>query len=128
MTILVFSSQAFSLSAWFLPPAQGSFPPYRRAKPTFARVAAQIRRTSSANVVVITGSARHADEVAYTRDLGLEESQLVSLNFNGLRLRVVPTLVLVDGHGQVHYSSEGVISSAQQEDLLRTVTSLAALR
>ncbi len=99
----------------------------QKAKVAFARVAARLRERST-NVLVVANVNHRADEIPYVRDLGLDESHLVEVDFNDLRLKVVPTLVLVDREGRVHYTSEGVISPTGEEDLLRAAISLTASR
>lgn len=100
----------------------------QRAKPVFADIARRLPNPSSVRVVLVTTSTRQEDEVAYARDLGLDQSHITTLNGAGLRLQVVPTLVLVDRLGEIHYASEGVPTAAQEDDLLRAVASLATPR
>jgi hypothetical protein len=108
--------------------ARSSCSACQRAKPVFADIARRLSAPSSARILLVTSSTRHEDEVSYVRDLGLDESHLVTLDGAGLRLQVVPTLVLVDRLGEIHYASEGVPTAAQEDDLLRAVASLATAR
>jgi thiol-disulfide isomerase/thioredoxin len=100
----------------------------QRAKPLFADIARRLSNPSSVRVLLVNSSTRREDEASYARDLGLDESHLVTLNGAGLRLQVVPTLVLVDRLGEIHYASEGVPTAAQEDDLLRAVASAATPR
>jgi hypothetical protein len=105
--------------------ARSSCTACQRSKPALTEIVAQIRRTPAARILVVTSDMHRASEVAYANDLGLDDAQVIGLNLDGLRLRVVPTLVLVDQRGRIHYTSEGMISPGQEEELLRAVTSLA---
>jgi hypothetical protein len=107
--------------------ARNSCSACQRGKAGFARVTYELRR-HPANVVVVTSQAHRDDEIPYARDLGLDESHVIGLDLSGLRLKVVPTLVLVDDEGQVRFTSEGVISPTQEQDLLRAAASLAPPR
>jgi len=107
--------------------ARNSCSACQRGKPVFARVTRELR-DQSVNVVVVTSQAHREDEIPYARDLGLDEGHVIGIDLSSLRLKVVPTLVLVDGQGQVRFTSEGVISPTQEQDLLRAAALLPAPR
>jgi hypothetical protein len=89
---------------------------------------AELHGSPSVGVSVISGESRRDDEVAYVREIGLTEAGLVSMSLGGLRLKVVPTLVVVDRSGTVRFASEGVPSASTQGELLSTIRGLAAGR
>ena len=102
--------------------ARSSCAACQAAKPTFAALADRLRRASS-DVVLITGGADARDEAAYASDLGLDASHLVPMNLSALRVKLVPTLVLVDQGGRVVYSIEGVPTDADQARLIEAAAS-----
>jgi thiol-disulfide isomerase/thioredoxin len=97
------------------------------AKPVFAALAAELRALPQARVLVLASNTS-GDERVYVRDLGLQDTQLVTMSFGGLRLKVVPTLVLVNRRGAVEYTAEGVPSAVQQRELLVAAKTLAPPR
>jgi thiol-disulfide isomerase/thioredoxin len=98
------------------------------AKPAFAAIAMQVDAIPEAGVRVVTSSSGGRDERAYARDLGLTDTQFVTISFDGLRLKVVPTVILVDQRGVVRFTSEGVPSAAQRDELLAAARALASAR
>src|SRR5262249_17486280 len=63
-------------------------------------------------------------ELAFAGALGLDPAAVVPVNLRTLRVRRVPTIVLVDQNGEIHYAREGAMPGADQQDLLRSLTSL----
>lgn len=100
----------------------------QRSAPTFAAMFGQVRPDPGVRIRLIANGANHVDEVAYAHTVGLGEPDMRTLDVTHLRLRVVPTLLLLDRRGTIHYSSEGLPSPAQQDEFQRAVTSLSAER
>jgi thiol-disulfide isomerase/thioredoxin len=96
----------------------------KSAKPLFKKLVANIERRSSARVVMIAPMANRQDEVTYAKELGLDETQLLQLDLKDLRLRRVPTVVLLDQRGIVRYTREGAPLAADQEEFLQGIASL----
>ena len=80
------------------------------------------------DVRLVSSAPVASEELAYARELGFEERQVVPLDLRALRLRLVPTIVLVDRQGEIHYAREGAVPAGEQGDLLRRMTSLTKAR
>lgn len=81
-----------------------------------ARAGVQVRLLSNAPLT--------PDELAYARALGLDSTQVVVADWRTLRVKRVPTLVLVNQRGEIDYAREGSVPALEQEDLLRRLRSL----
>lgn len=93
----------------------------QRSRLLFAKAATELAADSSVQFAMMTTSANRPGDVEYARAIGLDERRLIALDNARLRLKLVPTLVLVDRQGQVHYSHEGVPSPGDIDELVRTV-------
>lgn len=98
-----------------------------RMKPFLARLAAR-DDDSAVRVVAVTGAGNRPDALAFAKQIGLGESRLVMMDVGKLRLKRVPTIVLMDRSGVIQTALEGIPSSEEEEKLLRTVTSLSRVR
>ena len=98
-----------------------------RMKPFLARLAAR-DDDSAVRVVAVTGAGNRPDALAFAKQIGLGESSLVMMDLGQLRLRRVPTVVLMDRSGVIQAALEGIPSSQEEEKLLRMVTSLSQPR
>jgi thiol-disulfide isomerase/thioredoxin len=98
-----------------------------RMKPFLARLAAR-DDDSGVRVMAVTGAGNRADALAFAKQIGLSESRLVMMDLGNLRLRRVPTVVLMDQAGAIQAALEGIPSSQEEEKLLRMVTSLSQPR
>jgi hypothetical protein len=79
----------------------------QHAKPVFTEIAAALSKYHDVRVVMVTGEQLAADETKFAAEMGLDASALIRMDLDPLRLRVVPTTVLVDARGAVLYSTEG---------------------
>jgi len=77
---------------------------------------------------MIVREGTEPEEREYLRAIGLDEDRLIGVDFRNLRLRRVPTMVLVDRHGEVRYSLEGVPTALNQEELLRIAAAMTVVR
>lgn len=100
----------------------------QRAKPFLAAVVKGAVRSPDTRVVLVTEPAHHDAEVAYGREIGLDDSDVVGLDLTKLRLHRVPTIVLVDGHGVVQYAFEGTPAPDAQDPVLTRVLSAVSVR
>jgi hypothetical protein len=75
-------------------------------------------------VRLVTAGPAAPQEIEFARGLGLEAGQVTAVDLSTLRVRTVPSFVLVDDKGGIHYAREGAVPASQQEDVLRTMTSL----
>jgi thiol-disulfide isomerase/thioredoxin len=98
-----------------------------RIKPFLARLTAR-DDGAAVRVVAVTGAGHRADALAFAKQIGLGESSLVMMDLGNLRLRRVPTVVLMDRSGVIQAALEGIPSSQEEEKLLRMVTSLSQPR
>lgn len=64
------------------------------------------------------------DERAFAETWGLDPAAIVGVDLRSMRVRHVPTIVLVDREGEIHYAREGAIPAAAQDELLRRLSSL----
>lgn len=95
----------------------------RSAAPFLARAVTEAARSGVA-VRLLSGAAAQEDELVYARLLGLDDSALLPVDFKTIRVRRVPTVVLVDRTGEIHYAREGAMPAADQADFLRRLASL----
>lgn len=79
---------------------------------------------AGADVRLITSAPVAEGELAFARTLGLPDGQVAPVDLKTLRLRRVPTIVLVDRRGAIHYAREGAVPASDQEDVIKTVISL----
>jgi thiol-disulfide isomerase/thioredoxin len=98
-----------------------------RMKPFLARLAAR-DDAATVRVVAVTSLGTRADALAFAKQIGLGESHLVIMDLGSLRLKRVPTVVLMDRSGAIQTALEGIPSSQEEEKLLRMVTSLSQSR
>jgi thiol-disulfide isomerase/thioredoxin len=98
-----------------------------RIKPFLVRLAAR-DDGAAVRVVAVTSPGNRADALAFAKQIGLGESSLVTMDLGGLRLKRVPTVVLLDRSGAIQSALEGIPSSQEEEKLLRMVTALSQLR
>ena len=68
------------------------------------------------------------DPSAYAAAESLADRDVVTFDFTGSRLRVVPTIVIVDRNGVVVETKEGVLPEAEQHALIARVWSLRSPR
>lgn len=98
------------------------------AKSAFARLVVGLRDRPSVRTLMIVREGSEPEEREYLRAIGLDENRLVGVDFRNLRLRRVPTMVLVDRRGEVRYSLEGAPTALNQEELVRIAASLDVVR
>jgi len=98
------------------------------AQPAFASLVGGLRDRSSIRTLMIVREGTEPEEREYLRAIGLDEDRLIGVDFRNLRLRRVPTMVLVDRHGEVRYSLEGVPTALNQEELLRIAAAMTVVR
>ena len=99
----------------------------QRSVPYFRRLVDQAARTGIA-VRLLSSSPVDRAELDFAMGLGLREEDVVGVDHQTLRLRRVPTIVLVDERGEIHYAREGAVPAGEQGDLLRRMTSLTRAR
>lgn len=98
-----------------------------RLKPFLNRLAVR-SDPASLRVVAVTGAPNRPAAVDFVKQIGLDESHLVTMDLRTVRVSQVPTLVLVDHTGTVEAAIQGIPTSQEEGDLLRTVTLLSQAR
>lgn len=98
------------------------------AKPAFASLVGGLRDRASIRTLMIVRQGSEPEEREYLRAIGLDEDRLVGVDFRNLRLRRVPTIVLVDRRGEVQYALEGAPTALNQEELLQIAASVNVVR
>ncbi len=88
-----------------------------RAKPLFAQLATALADDPAVRMVMVSAASGGAGDRDYARAIGLDEGRLVVVDPGSLKLKTVPTIVLVDREGRVQFSHEGVPSPADLEEL-----------
>jgi thiol-disulfide isomerase/thioredoxin len=99
-----------------------------RAKPIVAHLAAALRDRAAVRLMLIVEEGTEAIEREYLRDVGLAEDRLAALDFRTLRLRRIPTTLLVDRAGRVRQAHEGELSAIEAAELLRIAASVESGR
>jgi hypothetical protein len=99
----------------------------QRAQPEFTALISRLRSERSTDVRLMTTGAGRSEEASYARAIGLTDREL-SVADARVRVRIVPSLVVVDRHGVIKFFSEGIPTRPQQEAVVRTVTELTTPR
>jgi hypothetical protein len=91
------------------------------AKPAFASLVAEARGRGMPVWLVASGALTD-EEGAYAASIGLEADRRMTMPLAGLRLQVVPTLVVVGHSGEVVYAAEGVPTDTVRRDVIEVLT------
>ena len=98
----------------------------RSSVPFLARLV-QEAAASGVAVRLVSSAPVSPDELAFAQALGLGATELVGVDVRTLRVKQVPTVVLVDRAGDIRYAREGAVPAVEQDELLRTLSSLTRL-
>jgi thiol-disulfide isomerase/thioredoxin len=98
------------------------------AKPALKEVIDALWPKPDVRVKVVATHAEAPAERQFARDLGLDDSDVIKISHDDLRVARVPTTLLVDRGGRVLYSVEGAPAPADREEILRIATSSTAAR
>jgi hypothetical protein len=90
----------------------------------FLRRLAAEASTAGVNVRLVSSTPVVGSELAFARVLGLGDAQVAPVDLKTVRLRRVPTIVLVDRSGEIHYARESAVPPSEQEDVIKTLVSL----
>ena len=115
----VYSSSPYTLVLF----ARSTCPVCRQSVPLLGRLI-QESRAAGVQVRLLSVAPVADDELTYAQAIGLDASQVVGANLKALRVKRVPTVVLVDRQGEIHYAREGAAPTAELEDFLRQLTPL----
>ena len=112
-----YSSSSYTLVVF----ARASCGACQTAKPFLKQVVADLGSRSA--IVLGTTGKEPKEELGYGQSIGLADSS-VKIAPAGLRVRATPTLVLVNGQGQVLAAWEGVGPDKQQQQIKQALNSL----
>jgi hypothetical protein len=88
--------------------ASGTCGACRRSESALGPLAKELRG-SATRFLLVTPNTRLVDQQALIEAVGLQSSEVSSFDLSSLRLKIVPSVVLVDRSGRILYSREGVI-------------------
>jgi len=91
-------------------------------KPWLAQTIGTLEQKTGTRVVMVATNARLDDEIAYAAEIGLARDRVVPLASTSLKVRQVPTLVLVDRQGSVLYSLDGAPNIPATDVISRIAT------
>jgi hypothetical protein len=85
---------------------------------------ARLQEQPAVGTLMVVREGSESAEREYLREIGLDDSRLVAVDFATLRVARVPTVVLVDRRGEVRYTLEGIPTAGEQDALIRIASSL----
>jgi hypothetical protein len=88
-----------------------------RSTPALTKLAKDVRGSSTA-FLLVTPDTMKSDQKTLEIALGLTATEHVALDLSALKVRSVPTVVLVDRSGRVLFTREGYIDDAGHDILL----------
>jgi hypothetical protein len=103
--------------------ASGTCGACRRSASVLASLAADLRG-SGTRFLLVTPNVRHVDQQALIQAIGLQGTEVSDLDLSTLRLKIVPSVVLVDGTGRVLYSREGLVDEDGRTAIRRAIDGL----
>jgi hypothetical protein len=96
----------------------------QETKTVYAQVIAELRSSGSTKVVLVGRASHHDEDAVYAAALGLEVTEYAPAEFGRLRLRHVPTLVVVDRTGTIIGAWEGAPPRSERHDFGARVKSV----
>lgn len=115
----VYDSESYTLLLF----ARSTCDACQRSAPAFKELVGEAVREGMA-VRLISAAPVAAREADFARALGLTDADVVGLPLATLRLKHVPTIVVVDRAGAIHYVREGAVSEHDKEGLFRDLAAL----
>lgn len=96
----------------------------QRAVPLFAEITAQIRRMKNTKVAMVTRDLSGAeDEYTVGRQMGIDRGDVHPMNLSSLRLKQIPTTLVVDQSGRILLAAEGIPSDEVRAAILSSAVS-----
>lgn len=96
----------------------------QRSKPQMAALVRELAAHNDTCVVLVTPPNAVEDTEFFAREIGLDSSRIARVAPASLRVRVVPTVVVVDRHGTVLLGKEGVLTEADRKDVVKSTTAV----
>lgn len=122
--VRVYGSSPFTLVVF----SRSDCPACQGAKPAIKELIDALRPVPSVRVAMVAARGEAPEEHQFGRDLGLTEKDVMQIDLGDLRLDGVPTTLLVDRSGRVHYSLKGPPTSSDRDEILKIVGFAVALR
>ena len=97
----------------------------QETKAMYADVVRAVKATPGARVLAVIGVPVRPEDAAYASELGLGATEQMPVDLASLRLRRVPTLIIVNRDGLIIRSWEGAPAMSERHDFARTVRSFA---
>jgi thioredoxin-related protein len=88
-----------------------------RSTSALTRLSSELRG-SSTTFLLVTPTKMKADQEIFVAAVGLAKTEYVSLDLSALKVRSVPTVVLVDESGRVLFSREGYVDDAVHDAVM----------
>jgi hypothetical protein len=107
--------------------ASGSCGACLRARPVLASLVAALQDTA-AKAVMVTGTEQPRAQDEYARAILVDPAHVRRAPLSGLRVRVVPTVVVVDEGGAVLYAHEGLPDDAVKSHAVEAARRAGAVR
>jgi hypothetical protein len=92
-------------------------------KPLYAEVIRELRTLPGAAILAVIRRPVQGEDTAYAAELGLDATEYAAIDFTSLRLRRVPTLVIVDRTGRIVHAWEGAPPVPDRDGFAATVRS-----
>jgi hypothetical protein len=89
------------------------------SKPVMAAIVADLARRPNVQVVLVTDDASPEEEQVFAVEVGIDSSHVHRTDLRGLRLRLVPTIVLADKAGKILMAREGLLTESDRTDVVR---------
>lgn len=97
-------------------------------KPFFAEMIAKATRLAGIGAVMVSGRTAQEDERRFAKAVGLADSALVRIDLTALRVKEVPTMLLVDRTGRILHLQSGLPDEAAQKALMKALDDVAVER
>lgn len=92
----------------------------QRSKPALTATLTSLKTLDVAVFLMVPDAIE--DEMPFAREVGIEPSAVKTMKLDQLRLRYVPTFVLVDQTGKILVAREGVLTTEGQGAILQAAT------
>jgi hypothetical protein len=83
--------------------------------PAFRAIAQLVEASPSTRIVVVPTEAWSKEAAAFVGEMGLSEAHVRMLDFARLKVKVVPTLLVVDRVGRIRLVQEGIPPESRVE-------------
>jgi hypothetical protein len=85
----------------------------QEAKTSLADLVRVVRADASVRIRLVTGTARAEENRRFARDIGVQPEELISIDWDSVRVDSVPFVLVVDRGGIVRYAHQGTPETSQ---------------